>query len=266
MSEDPIRLSLVIPTYNEAERIGQTLDELLEELPSFDCRCEVRVVDDGSLDGTTEVVKRLESRDHRIVLQREPHRGKGGALRAGLLKARGALRFMCDADLSMPPREIHRFLALVPGECDIAIGTREGPGALRVREPAYRHVMGRAFNTLVRYGLLPGLQDTQCGFKLFTARVIESVLPLTTVEGWAFDLEVLFIARLQGWRLREVPIEWHYNDQSRVSVTRDPWHMAKDLWTIRANARRGLYARLQQEANELPRASELGDGGRRRNT
>ena len=164
-------------------------------------------------------------------------------MRAGLLAARGDLRFMCDADLSMPAREIHRFVSLVPDECDIAIGTREGPGAQRVHEPAYRHVMGRAFNALVQYGLLPGIHDTQCGFKLFTARAIEAVLPSTTVDGWTFDLEALFIARLQGWRIREVPIEWHYRDRSRVSILRDPWRMARDLWTIRANGRRGVYGR-----------------------
>jgi dolichyl-phosphate beta-glucosyltransferase len=243
MSRGESRLSLVIPTYNEAERIEQTLDELRRELPSFGFSCEIRVVDDGSEDQTTEVVERIGKTDPRIVLQREPHRGKGGALRAGLLAARGALRFMCDADLSMPAHEIHRFVSLVPDECDIAIGTREGPGAQRVDEPAYRHMMGRAFNALVQYALLPGLHDTQCGFKLFTARAIEAVLPSTTVEGWTFDLEVLFIARLQGWRIREVPIEWHYRDRSRVSIVRDPWRMARDLWTIRANGRRGLYGR-----------------------
>ncbi len=238
-------LSLVIPAYNEAQRISQTLDELLRELRSFGPRLEILVVDDGSKDETTEVVERMGKTDSRIVLQREPHRGKGAALRAGLLAARGALRFMCDADLSMPAREIHRFVSLVPDECDIAIGTREGPGARRVAEPAHRHVMGRAFNALVQYGLLPGLQDTQCGFKLFTARAVETVLPGTTVDGWAFDLEVLFIARLQGWRVREVPIEWRYHDRSRVSIVRDPWRMARDLWTIRANGRRGMYGRAR---------------------
>jgi dolichyl-phosphate beta-glucosyltransferase len=252
MSRDEYRLSLVIPTYNEADRIGRTLDELLTELPSFGFPCEIRVVDDGSEDGTKGVVERMAAIDERIVLQREPHRGKGGALRAGLLAARGALRFMCDADLSMPAREIHRFVSLVPHECDIAIGTREGPGAQRVDEPVYRHVMGRGFNALVRYGLLPGLNDTQCGFKLFTARALEAVLPSTTIEGWTFDLEVLFVARLQGWRIREVPIEWHYHDRSRVSVLRDPWRMARDLWRIRANARRGLYGHAGSSAARLP--------------
>lgn len=252
MSREDIRLSLVIPAYNEADRLGQTLDRLLTELASFRFRCEIRVVDDGSDDRTSEVVERLGGSDDRIVLQREPHRGKGGALRAGLLAARGALRFMCDADLSMPPHEIHRFVSLVPGDCDIAIGSREGPGARRVGEPLYRHVMGRGFNTLVRFGLLPGLHDTQCGFKLFSARAIEAVVPATTIDGWTFDLEVLFVATLQGWRIREVPIEWHYDRRSHVSVLRDPWRMFKDFWRIRTNGRRGAYART-----DATRAVEL---------
>jgi dolichyl-phosphate beta-glucosyltransferase len=243
VSREAIRLSLVIPAYNEADRVGRTIEDLLAELPSFGFAYEIRVVDDGSEDHTAQVVEQLERVDDRIVLQREPHRGKGGALRAGLLAARGALRFMCDADLSMPPREIHRFVSLVPHECDIAIGTREGPGARRVNEPIYRHAMGRAFNALVRHGLIPDLHDTQCGFKLFTARAIDAVLPITTIEGWTFDLEVLFVARLQGWRIREVPIEWHYHEQSRVSMVRDPWRMIRDLWQIRTNGRSGVYGR-----------------------
>jgi dolichyl-phosphate beta-glucosyltransferase len=237
-----VDLSIVIPAYNEAERIGQTLADLIAVLGSLSISFEVRVVDDGSRDGTRDVVQDAQRTDGRIVLQREPHRGKGGALRAGLLAAPGALRFMCDADLAMPPGEIPRFLALVPERCDIAIGTREGPGARRVGEPAYRHLMGRAFNALVRYALLPNLQDTQCGFKLFSGKAVEAIIPLTTLEGWALDLEILYIARIQGWRIREVPIEWHHDAQSRVSVMRDPWRMAADVWTIRSNARRGLYA------------------------
>jgi glycosyltransferase involved in cell wall biosynthesis len=237
-----IHLSVVIPAYNEASRIGQTLADLLGTLGPVPFAFEIRVVDDGSEDGTSRVVEEVGRIDQRIVVQREPHRGKGGALRAGLLAAPGTVRFMCDADLAMPAPEIHRFLAMVPDECDIAIGTREGPGARRVGEPAYRHLMGRAFNALVRYALLPDLQDTQCGFKLFSARSVDAVLPLTTIDGWALDLEILYIARIQGWRIREVPIEWHHDAQSRVSVMRDPWRMAADVRRIRSNARRGLYA------------------------
>ena len=183
------------------------------------------------------------SHDARIVLQREPHRGKGAAVRAGLLRATAGLRFMCDADLSMPVAEIPRFLAIVPSRCDIAIGTREGVGARRVGEPAYRHLLGRAFNTLTQALVLPGIHDTQCGFKLFTAEAVEAIFSRTTLEGWAFDVEALFIARRLGLRVEEVPVEWHFQEQSRVSAVRDPLRMLRDLRTIRRNARRGMYER-----------------------
>jgi dolichyl-phosphate beta-glucosyltransferase len=119
--------------------------------------------------------------------------------------------------------------------------------------------MGRVFNALVRQALLPGLQDTQCGFKLFSAQAVEAIMPLTTLEGWALDLEILYIARVQGWRIQEVPIEWHYGAESRVSAMRDPWHMVADLWRIRSNARRGLYnARDNAARAEVPARPEEG--------
>ena len=148
---------------------------------------------------------------------------------------------MCDADLSMPVSEMPRFLAMVPTQCDIAIGSREGVGSERVGEPAYRHTMGRAFSALVKAMVLPGLDDTQCGFKLFTSHAVEAVFPMTTIAGWAFDVEVLFVARCQGQRIREVPIKWHYRDRSKVSAVRDPLRMIRDLWTIRTNGVREVY-------------------------
>jgi hypothetical protein len=175
------------------------------------------------------------------VLQREPHRGKGGALRAGLLSARGDLRFMCDTDLSMPVSELRRFLDEVPAHCDIAIGTREGLGARRVGEPGYRHVMGRMFNALVRSAALADVSDTQCGFKMFTARAVEAIMPWTTIDGWAIDIEMLFLARRRGLRVKEIPIEWHYRDRSQVSPLRDSIRMSRDVLKIRLNALRGSY-------------------------
>lgn len=234
-------LSVVIPAFNEAPRIGESLDELQRWLGGSALDWEVRVVDDGSEDDTVSVVERAARDDSRIVIQREPHRGKGGAVRAGMLAAPGALRFMCDADLSMPLSEFPRFLALVPSQCDIALGSREGAAARRLGEPAHRHVMGRAFNTLVQRAVLPGVSDSQCGFKLFSARAAEAIFSKATIPGWAFDVEALFIAGLQGWRIAEVPIEWHYRAQSRVSMFRDPYRMARDILRIRAKARRGAY-------------------------
>ena len=234
-------LSIVIPAFNEARRIGQTIAELHEALPAYGLDWEIRVVDDGSTDATPAIVERAGGADARIVLQREPHRGKGATVRAGMLAARGALRFMCDADLSMPVRELPRFLAAVPAGADVAIGSREGLGARRVGEPAHRHWMGRIFNTLVRAGTVMGISDTQCGFKMFSARAAETVFPHVTIDGWAFDIEVLTIARRRGLRIMELPIEWHYREHSRVSLARDSFRMARDVFRVRMNLLRGRY-------------------------
>ena len=236
-------LSVVVPAYDEGARIGQTLEILRAEVPRLVPDCEIRVVDDGSRDGTAAIVSEIARRDSRVVLQSEPHRGKGGTVRAGMLAASGELRFMCDADLSMPIGELRRFLELVPDQYDIAIGSREGLGARRVGEPSYRHVLGRVFNSAVKGAVLPGIDDTQCGFKLFTADAVEQVFPRTTIDGWAFDVEVLYIARRRGLRIVELPIEWHYRDQSRVSAIRDPLLMLRDVLAIRRNDARGVYGR-----------------------
>src|SRR5688572_20109798 len=148
-------LSVVVPAYNEARRIEQTVQALCRALPSMVDDWEVRVVDDGSTDDTAAKVARLTTRDARVILQREPHRGKGGTVRAGMLAARGDLCFMCDADLSMPPQELSRFVGLVPTHCDIAIASRELSGARRIGEPLHRHWLGRGFNAAVRVLALP---------------------------------------------------------------------------------------------------------------
>jgi dolichyl-phosphate beta-glucosyltransferase len=241
MAASPIDLSVIVPAYNEAARLGASLAELRAFLAAGSWAWEVRVVDDGSTDGTGAVVEAAAAEEPRILLQREPHRGKGGAVRAGLLAARGRYRFICDADLSMPVHELPRFLPPALGGTDVAIGSREGAGARRVGEPLTRHLAGRAFNTLVRWLLVPGIQDTQCGFKMFTAGAVEAVFPHVTVDGWAFDLEALVIARRRGLHIREVPIEWHYRDASQVRMLRDGVDMLRELLRIRARARRGAY-------------------------
>jgi dolichyl-phosphate beta-glucosyltransferase len=235
------RLSIVVPAYNEAARIGETLSVLCAQVPALVAECEIRVVDDGSEDETASIVERIAARDARVVLQREPHRGKGSAVKAGMLRATGDLRFMCDADLSMPIRELSRFLAMVPVRCDIAIGSREAIGARRVGEPLYRHLLGRVFNSVVRGAILPGIQDTQCGFKLFTSAAADLVFSKQTLEGWAFDVEVLYIARRRNLRVLELPIEWHYRDRSRVSMMTEPFRMTRDVWTIRKRNANGAY-------------------------
>ncbi len=239
-----VGLSIVIPAMNEAERIGESLRALQAGLPDSAGPWEIRVVDDGSTDDTPKIVADAAVRDPRVILQREPHRGKGGALRAGLLAARGDLRFMCDADLSMPVSELPRFIAAVPAQCDVAIGSREGEGARRVGEPEHRHTMGRVFNLLVRLSGVSGIQDTQCGFKMFSARAVEIIVPRLTLDGWAIDIEMLVIAARHGLRVREIPIEWHYRERSRVSPIRDSIRMSRDVLRVRLNAWRGFYDRI----------------------
>jgi len=238
----PRSLSIVVPAFNEAVRIGRTLDELRAHLAAAPFDWEVRVVDDGSTDETRTIVTRAAASEPRIILQAEPHRGKGGAVRAGMLASSKDLRFLCDADLSMPLHELARFLELVPDRCDVAIGSREGKGASRVGEPRYRHLMGRGFNYLVRAVLGFNVPDTQCGFKLFSAKAADGVFRLVTIEGWAFDIEALFLAGRLGFTVRDLPIEWHYRDESRVSPVRDAFLMAKDVLKIRLNAAKGRYS------------------------
>ena len=240
-------LSIVIPAYNEAARIESTLTELSMYLRQRPWTWEIRVVDDGSTDGTAAKVEAFERSEPRVRLQREPHGGKGAAVRAGLLTATAAHRFLCDADLSMPVHELPRFMPPQLGEADVAIGTREGAGARRVGEPALRHLAGRGFNLAVRTLMVPGIDDTQCGFKMFTAEAVEAIFPYVRTAGWAFDIEVLYIARLRGLRVREVPIEWHFNADSRVRLFRDSAGMLQDLLRIRLRALRGAYDRGARE-------------------
>lgn len=236
-------LTVVVPAFNEETRLGETLAQLCGYLSSRPWDWEILVVDDGSTDRTAEVVADAARGEPRVRLRREPHRGKGGAVRAGLLASTAAHRFICDADLSMPVHEIERFMPPALGDADVAIGSREGAGARRVGEPLLRHLAGRAFNLAVRLLLVPGLQDTQCGFKMFTAGAVEAIFPHVTVSGWAFDIEVLYIAQLRELRVREIPIEWHYRRESRVRMLRDGVGMFRELWRMRRRAGRGEYAR-----------------------
>jgi glycosyltransferase involved in cell wall biosynthesis len=236
-------VSIVVPAYNEESRIGATLDDLAGFLARQRWSWEVRVVDDGSADGTCRIVEEHQRRQPNIVLQREPHRGKGGAVKAGLLAATARYRFICDADLSMPVSELPRFLPPRLIDFDVAIGSREGAGARRVGEPMIRHVAGRIFNYVVQRLSVPGINDTQCGFKMFTGAAADAIFPHVTVDGWAFDIEVLSIARARGLRIVEVPIEWHYRRASQLNLIRDGVSMLRQLLEIRARARRGAYDR-----------------------
>lgn len=237
-----IALSVVVPAFNEERRLAATLATLRNFLGERNWDWEVRVVDDGSADRTAEIVEQAGAAEPRVVLQRELHRGKGGAVKAGLLAAHAPFRFICDADLSMPVTELPRFLPPALTGFDVAIGSREGRDARRIGEPLYRHLMGRAFNYGVQALTLPGIDDSQCGFKMFTASAVEAIFPRVTVDGWAFDVEALTIARIQGLRIVEVPIEWHYREESRLSILRDGFTMLGQIVRIKWRALRGRYS------------------------
>lgn len=237
---DPF-LSIIIPAHNEESRLPETLAEVDRFLQAQTYTYEVLVVENGSSDRTLELAQIAAQTLPYLRVLHEEGRGKGLAVRVGMLAARGAYRFICDADLSMPITEVNRFLPPQVNEADIVIGSREAPGAIRYNEPAFRHLTGRAFNNVVRWFALPGLQDTQCGFKCFSANAAETVFPLQTITGWSFDVEVLYIARRRGFSIAEIPIPWYYNTGSKVNVLRDLRQVMLDLWNISRNARRGLY-------------------------
>ncbi len=240
-------LSIVIPAHNESHRLPESMEKILAFLASQPYDAEVVVVENGSTDDTLALAQRY-AREHPDVVRalHEPRRGKGLAVRRGMLAARGEYRFLCDADLSMPIEEITRFLPPALDGFDIAIASRELPESRRVDEPAYRHFVGRVFNLMVQALALPGFRDTQCGFKCFRADVAEDVFRHQTLEGMSFDVEVLFIARRRGYRIVEVPITWYFDPDSRVRLVHDSLRMGIDLLTIRWNALRGRY--------DLPRA------------
>lgn len=236
-------LSIIIPVHNEENRLPSALEQLSNFLNQQTYSSEILVVENGSSDKTLEKARAYCGLIPNLTVIHEEQRGKGLAVRNGMLAARGEYRFFCDVDFSMPVPEINRFFPPELNGIDIAIGSREAPGSVRYNEPAYRHIVGRIFNSLVRWMAVPGLQDTQCGFKCFHARVVEDIFPLQTLTGMSFDAEVLFIARMRGYKIVELPIPWYFNPDSRVRLFKDSFRMALDLLTIRMNARRNLYAR-----------------------
>ncbi|HEY7064794.1 MAG TPA: glycosyltransferase [Chloroflexota bacterium] len=234
-------VSIVIPAYNEAERLPATLTQLGQFLRAEAYASEIVVVDDGSGDATAAVVEQAAAADPAVRLVRARHHGKGAAVRRGMLAASGAVRVMCDADLSMPAHELPKLLAPLAAGADVALATREGAAARRIGEPYLRHLMGRVFNALVRLLAVPGLHDTQCGFKAFTAASAEALFGQATVDGFGFDVEVLYLARKRRLRLVEVPIAWYYQASSRVSPLRDTIRMVRDVLRVRWNDARGMY-------------------------
>jgi dolichyl-phosphate beta-glucosyltransferase len=234
-------LSIIIPAHNEENRLPNTLEQIFDFLKKQSFIAEVIVVENGSSDKTLEIARGFASQHPTLhVIQSE--RGKGAAVKCGMLAAQGEYRFMCDADLSMPVAEISKFIPpLLNNNFDIAIASREAKGAVRYDEPRYRHLGGRVINFLIQLFILPGLNDTQCGFKCFRAKIADDIFNLQTLVGWSFDIELLYIARRHKYSVQEIPIHWVHHPETKVSAVRDALRMVQDIFQIRANALRGMY-------------------------
>lgn len=227
------RLSVVIPAYNEVGRLPPTLRRVFDHLVGMgECLpAEVVVVDDGSRDDTAAAAQNVASPPgvELVVLRHGVNRGKGAAVRTGFAASRGALVLLTDADLSSPISELGRLLH-AHDHSTVAIGSRAVDRSLiEVRQPWYRDLMGRVFNRFVRILVLPGLADTQCGFKLFPGSLARDLASVQRLDGFAFDVELLVLARRWGHRVREVPVRWDHVEASRVQALRHSSQMLKDL-------------------------------------
>jgi glycosyltransferase involved in cell wall biosynthesis len=238
-----IHLSLIIPAYNEEARLLDSLQKIADFVGSQNYSSEVLIVENGSTDDSFAIAEEFCESRPTFSVHHMSAKGKGLAVRWGMLAAKGAYRMMLDADLSMPVDQINRFLPPQLDPMDISIASREALGAIRYNEPNYRHIGGRLMNAIIRQLAIPGLQDTQCGFKCFRAEVAEDLFLNQKMSGWSFDVELLFIAQLRGYSISELPIPWYYREQSHVRPIPDSLQMIFDLFKIRRNASQGSYGK-----------------------
>lgn len=237
-------LSIVVPAYNEARRLPRTLPRLIEYAQRLDKPAEIIVVDDGSVDGTSEVASGLGRACGFVSVLRSPqNHGKGASVRRGMLAARHAHVLYTDADLSAPIEEAGKLRAALEQGADVAIGSRRlAQSDIQIRQPWLRGLAGRTFSALVSLLLLPGIRDSQCGFKAFRRPIAQEVFGRQRLERFGFDAEVLWLARRLGYRVAEVPIVWRDDPRSHVRLVRDSFGMLLDLGRIRLNAWTGRYA------------------------
>ncbi len=234
-------LSIIIPAYNEEDRLPRTLPQVVHFIEAQSYDVEVIIVNNNSQDRTRQIADELAAEKPYIRVLDEPIQGKGAAVRAGMMAGKGEYLLIADADLSMPITETVKFLPPQIEPYDVAIGSREVEGAKRFDEPLYRHFMGRVFNLIVRVLAVPGFQDTQAGFKCFHRERMREILDRQTIDGWAFDVEMLYIAQQLGQKIVEVPINWHYRPNSRINPLQDSYNMFVEVWGIRQKGKRGEY-------------------------
>lgn len=236
-------LSIVVPAYNEADedRLPSSLRQIVAFVTAQDFPIEVIIVNNNSSDNTQAIIDAAAAEHDFIKPLFEGVQGKGAAVRTGMLAAQHEYVFICDADLSMPIEQVMKFLPPQIDDYDVAIGSREGPGAQRINEPEFRHIIGRVFNFIVRVFAVRGFQDTQCGFKSFRRDIAHELLPLQTNVGWTFDVELLHIAQKRGHKILDVPITWYYKEHSKIKPVSDGLKMLRDVITIRLQSMQGMY-------------------------
>ncbi len=249
--DDEPSLSIVIPAYNESARLDGCLRDVFAFVQARAGTTEVLLVDDGSSDDTLLRAQAFAAGSGALRVLAEAHRGKAAAVEAGMLAATGSVILFMDADLATPLSYTETLIARIDAGADVAIASREGVGARRVGEPIHRHLMGRAFNLLVQALLLPGIQDTQCGFKAFRRDAAHEILQRTLLyrgsglargaRVTAFDVELLYVARRLDQRIDVVPVVWSAGSDSKVNPILDTWINLTDVFEIRVNGWRGRY-------------------------
>ncbi|MGB9906711.1 MAG: dolichyl-phosphate beta-glucosyltransferase [Candidatus Saccharicenans sp.] len=240
-----IYLSVVVPAYNEEKRIGFSLFRIKDYLQSRNISAEVIVVDDGSTDRTAEEAGEImaDYPEFRVITL-PVNRGKGAAVRSGVLQARGELVLFTDADLSTPIEELEKFLPLAREGCQVVIGSRALPESqIKERQGWLREHLGKFFNLLVRLLVLKGFKDTQCGFKLFRKEAAREIFLRLETEGFAFDVEVLLLARKLGYKICQVPVVWVNHPESRVRLVRGSLKMLGELLRIRRKKKGDIFIR-----------------------
>jgi len=250
--------SIVIPAYNEGTRLGATLEKVLTYVHAQGWEAEVIVVNDGSRDNTSDIVRAYAAKDPALRLVENPgNRGKGFSVRMGMLSAHGRVVIFSDADLSSPIEEAPKLLQALAGGADIAIGSRWLRAETQTqRQPLYRQVFGRVFNLLLRLTLGLQFKDTQCGFKAFKRPAVQAIFPLQKIERWGFDPEILFLARKFGFKVQEVPVAWGHSGGTRINPLIDGSRMFLEMLHIRWNDLTGKYdgnsATVANTAKSLP--------------
>lgn len=230
------KLSIVIPAYNEEKRIGETLKRNLNYLKSKRYDFEVIVVNDGSSDKTSEIVKRFKNVR---LISYDTNQGKGHAVKVGVLNANGDYILFCDADLSTSMEEVEKLLRFIK-EYDVIIASRAVKGS-QVKSKAHRKFLGRVFAFLVNILAVPRVKDTQCGFKLFKKRAAREIFSRQKIKGWAFDVETLFLARKLGYKIKEIGVRWQHFDHKDVGPTWHSFRMLVEVLAIRLNYILGKY-------------------------